>query len=54
MMSLNDLTKEISSDPANAKQWGMDIGAAVKIGSGRVKYDVDVVAKRIVMLRGMC
>lgn len=54
MMSLNDLTKEIGSDPSNAKRWGVDIGAAVKIGSGRVKYDVDVVAKHIVMLRGMC
>ena len=54
MMTLKDLSREMGSTPANARIWGQEIGAAVKIGSGRPKYDVDVVAKHIVMLRGMC
>ena len=54
MMSLKELASETGSTPANARLWGQEIGAAVRIGSGRPKYDVDGVAKHIVMLRGMC
>lgn len=53
-MTLKELAAETGATPANARTWGQEIGAAVKIGSGRPKYDVDVVAKHIVMLRGMC
>lgn len=54
MMSLKDLASEIGSTTSNARRWGYEIGAAVRVGSGRPKYDVDVVAKHIVILRGMC
>ena len=54
MMSLKDLSREMGATPSNARQWGREIGAAVQIGSERTKYDVDVVAKQIVLRRGMC
>lgn len=53
-MSLKELVKETGTTPLTARLWGQEIGAALRIGSGRTKYDVDVVAKHIVMLRGMC
>lgn len=48
-MSLTDLSAELRVSTDYAKQWGMENRLGFRIGS-RIKYDTDMVAKRIVGL----
>ena len=55
LMTLNNLMEELGYDcPASARRAveAMDI-PATKIGKSK-KYDTDIVARRLVELRGMC
>ena len=50
-----NLMDELGCDANRAKEWGHEIKAARKVGtSNRVTYDIDVVAKHLVIMRGMC
>ena len=51
-MSLTDLSFELHVTPHTAKRWGQENGLGILIDR-RVKYDTDMVAKQIVMGRGM-
>lgn len=51
MMSATDLANELGLRRDHAKEWGVEHGAAFRVGN-RVKYDTDVVARVIVLQRG--
>lgn len=52
MMTQTDLAKELGMRSDYAKEWAEQEGLAIRIGK-RVRYETDMVAKRIVELRGM-
>ena len=53
MMSLRDLIREMHLPAEKLKEWAAP--AAVKPMEGaRVRYDTDMIAKMIVLERGMC
>ena len=53
MMSLADLSRELGMSPEDAKVWASSQGIGTIIGR-RIKYETDMVAKIIVVQRGMC
>lgn len=53
MMSVTDLSKELSTNRENAKKWGMSKGIGIQV-NGRIKFESRVVAREIVRARGMC
>lgn len=53
MMSVADLSRELSMKPEDARAWASENGIGVQIGK-RLKIETDMVAKIIVLRRGMC
>ena len=54
MMSLEDLSRELRVNKDAARGWAQSHGIGNLIDRRRVKYETDVVAKIIVLGRGMC
>lgn len=52
MMTLRELSKEIGMCHQDAKAWALENGVGSPIGK-RLRYETDMVAKLIVLQRGM-
>lgn len=53
MMTLTDVSKELSVTRDVARAWVRDLSLGVQIGK-RTYYETDEIAKAIVQARGMC
>lgn len=54
LISITDMSAELGMDRKEARQWGYDNGILVQlVPGGRVKCDVDALARILVDRRGM-